>query len=205
MRYLDRIVLAGLVLLVLLISAMMLAANAAEMPRAALQYRSELTRESRFVWGLVAPVSVFGAQIHQESGYDERARSKFADGLAQFTPSTAEWISGVYPRLGPPAPFSPSWAMRAMVQYDKRLYDGVRVADGVCDRFLFALSDYNGGSGRRMRRQVLSSSPGEWSATGTINPGISTGNQRENESYGPKIMFVLQPVYWGWGLSRVCL
>ena len=63
--------------------------HAAEVPipRAALQYRSELIRSSRMVWGMDAPVAVFAAQIHTESWWrNSTVSSVGAQGLAQFMP-----------------------------------------------------------------------------------------------------------------------
>jgi soluble lytic murein transglycosylase-like protein len=175
------------------------AAVAAAMPRAALLYRDMLISEARFAMGQAAPVALLGGQIHQESGYDPNARSSFASGLAQFTPQTADWISGVYKDLGPAMPTDPQWAIRALVRYDKRLYDGVRPADSDCDRWAFALSDYNGGAGRRLERQRRSPMPGNYAVTAIINPGIAQANQRENQDYPPRILYRWQPVYAAWG------
>ena len=56
-------------------------------PRAAQQYRAQLIREARAVWGLSAPVSVFAAQIHTESWWrNDTVSSVGAQGLAQFMP-----------------------------------------------------------------------------------------------------------------------
>lgn len=41
-------------------------------PRAALQYRGQLIREARAVWGMEAPVAIFAAQIHTESNWAKR-------------------------------------------------------------------------------------------------------------------------------------
>jgi soluble lytic murein transglycosylase-like protein len=175
-----------------------------EIPRAALQYQAQLTREARFALGLDAPVAMFAGQIHQESAFDLNAKSPFASGLAQFTPGTATWLSGLYKSLGRAAPLDPGWALRALVTYDVRLHDGIRIANTECDRWLFSLSAYNGGDGWRISRQAHSDDPGSWDATGKINPGISAANQRQNETYGPKIVFALQPIYKGWGNAMVC-
>lgn len=179
-------------------------AHSAEMPRAALQYQAQLVRESRFAFGMDGPVAMLGAQIHQESGYDPNARSAFASGLAQFTPGTAAWLSGLYRGLGPAAPLDPGWALRALVTYDKRLHDGIRTFNSDCDRWLFALSAYSGGDGWRIGRQAHSPNPGDYAVTGKINPGISDANQRQNENYGPRIVYTLQPIYIAWGTRRVC-
>lgn len=195
----------GLLLVWFILGWLVPKVHAAEaIPRNALQYQAELTREARFVYGLVAPVATFAAQIHQESSWNPEARSAYANGLAQFTPQTADWISGVYKQLGPSAPSSPGWAMRALLLYDKKLNDAIKLYDTTCDRWLFSLSDYNGGAGRRIRRQSLSPKPGSYNVTGSINPGISENNQRENQSYGPKILFTLQPLYKPWGAGVNC-
>lgn len=192
---------AALVLLLIAVSAQ------AAIPQEAYRYRRELIGNARAVWGLTAPVATFAAQIHQESTWKADARSRVgASGLAQFMPDTATWISGVYrDELGANQPLNPAWAMRALVRYDRFLYDRVRVADSQCDRMLFALSAYNGGAGRVNQRQRLSPDPGNYGVTGTINPGISEGNQLENESYGPRIVTRWQPLYIaaGWGIG-VC-
>lgn len=188
-----------------MIVPLVLLAIAAEPPRGALVYRATLIREARFEMGLDAPVAALGAQIHQESSWNPEARSAFASGLAQFTPSTAEWVSGLYSgTLGPAQPLNPAWALRALVIYDKRLLGAVKSFETPCDRFLFALSDYNGGAGRRVKRQALSPRPGSYAVTGYLNPGISPANQRENEGYGPKILLQLQPIYASWGPGVVC-
>lgn len=94
---------------------------AASIPVEARQYQRELTRNARVVWGLNAPVSTFAAQIHQESQWNARARSPVgAQGLAQFMPATASWIAGIYPdQLKDHQPYNPSWAMRALVRYNR--------------------------------------------------------------------------------------
>jgi soluble lytic murein transglycosylase-like protein len=181
-------------------------AHANQIPREAYQYRADLIRNARFVWGLDAPVATMAGQVHQESAWRERAQSPYAAGLAQFTPATAEWISGVYrSELAGADPFSPVWALRALVRYDRHLWERVKVYDSGCDRFLFALSDYNGGPGWRIKRQKLSPSPGSFAVTGFINPGVRPANQHENQSYPQRIVFRHQPLYVaaGWGLG-VC-
>ncbi len=46
-----------------------------QIPAQANIYRARLTREARAAWGLEAPVALFAAQVHQESGWREDARS----------------------------------------------------------------------------------------------------------------------------------
>ncbi|MGG6075185.1 transglycosylase SLT domain-containing protein, partial [Salmonella enterica] len=89
-------------------------AHAAEPPTAALKYRSDVIRSARVDWGLNAPVADVAAQLHQESGWNPAARSPVgAQGLAQFMPSTADWIAGLMPHLAAREPYNPGWAIRA--------------------------------------------------------------------------------------------
>ena len=74
---------------------------ASDIPRAAERHRAELIRVSRAVWGLEAPVAVFAAQVHTESWWrNGTVSSAGAQGLAQFLPSTAEWLPRAVPELG---------------------------------------------------------------------------------------------------------
>lgn len=106
----------------------------AAVPREALHYKRDLIRNARYVWGLDAPVAVLAAQIHQESHWNKDAKSVFASGLTQFTPATAVWISGAYPKdLGANQPLNPQWALRAQSIYVKQLYDDTDAATS-CDQ-----------------------------------------------------------------------
>ncbi|MCE5182365.1 MAG: lytic transglycosylase domain-containing protein [Betaproteobacteria bacterium] len=190
----------------LILSALLIAGLCqAAVPAQAQRYRAELTRNAHAVWGLDAPIATFAAQIHQESGWNSNAKSAYAGGLAQFTPATATWISGVYAReLGENQPFNPSWALRALVNYDRRLYGQVK-GNGECDRMAFALSAYNGGLGWVYKRQKLSNEPGKcFAATCDINPGIAAANQNENSRYPRVILLKWQPIYAQWGRGVSC-
>lgn len=112
------------------------------------QHRRVLIQSAHLQFGLSAPLSLFAAQVHQESAWRPEARSKYAAGLTQFTPDTAQWIARVYPRaLGPAQPLSPKWALNAMSRYNRHLYDRTAWAATDCDRWAFVLSSYNGGAG----------------------------------------------------------
>ncbi|HHK0500736.1 transglycosylase SLT domain-containing protein, partial [Pseudomonas aeruginosa] len=130
-------------------------------PTAAEQYRRTLVRSAHAEWGLSAPIATFAAQVHQESRWRADARSPVgAQGLAQFMPGTAEWIAGLYPAaLGTNQPFNPGWALRALVTYDRWLYDRNQ-ASSECDRWAFVLSAYNGGQGWVNRDRRLASASG---------------------------------------------
>ena len=196
--------LAALVLILAIAVAGLVASTPAraQVPQDAARYRLDLRRQAQLVWGIDAPVSTFAAQIHQESRWRANATSPVgAEGLAQFMPSTASWISGAYVGLRENDPFNPTWALRALVTYDKHLYDRVKAANH-CERMAFALSGYNGGLGWVYKRQKLSDFPQYCLAkTCDINPGITPGNQRENADYPRRILLQHEPLYVGsgWG------
>lgn len=179
-------------------------ANAAEPPTAALKYRSDVIRSARVDWGLNAPVADFAAQLHQESGWNPAARSPVgAQGLAQFMPSTADWIAGIFPALSSREPYNPGWAIRALVSYDRWLWQRVAVPDG-CERMAMTLSAYNGGPGWVDRDRRLARSRGlddaRWfGAVETVNAGRSAANWRENRRYPQRILHTLAPRYLSWG------
>lgn len=183
------------------------------------------------MWGINAPVATFAAQIHAESAWNIRAVSPAgAQGLAQFMPSTAAWISELFPdlRTGKPGmgtgregdgtpslplgraeqPFSPHWAVRAMLRYDDWLFARV-TALSACERMAFALCAYNGGLGWVQRDKRLARNKGidpeqYWGGVETVNAGRSAANFRENRDYPRRILLRLEPVYeaagWGGGM-----
>ena len=133
-------------------------------PRNAIKYRRQVIREAQYRFGLKADAALFMGQIHQESGFREDAKSKFAFGIAQFVPATAEWIQSLYPadlecetRKG--CPLDAGWAIRAMVLYDKRLWDSFPLAQGD-ERNALMLVSYNSGIGWVRKERKLAESKG---------------------------------------------
>ena len=179
-------------------------ARAAQPPQAALQYRDDVIRNARLEWGLSAPVADFAAQLHQESGWRPDAISPAgAQGLAQFMPATADWISQLMPGLNSREPFNPAWAIRALVSYDRWLWQRVSAASD-CERMAMTLSGYNGGLGWVQRDRRLASQKGldstRWFGhVATVNAGRSTASWRENRHYPQHILFTLAPRYLSWG------
>lgn len=183
-------------------------AQAAGFPPAADQYRRPLTREAQMQWGLSAPVARFAAQVHQESGWRADAKSAYAAGLAQFTPATADWIAKLYPReLGDGAPYSPAWALRALVTYDRWLYDRVRGATE-CDRWWFVLRAYNGGLGHVQAEARLAAC-----SLHRESVDVACGRAKraathcaENLGYPRRILLTIEPRYLaaGWPGEGVC-
>jgi soluble lytic murein transglycosylase-like protein len=175
----------------------------AQVPPAAQQYRPLLLRTAHAVWGLHAPVAVFAAQVHQESAWRRDAVSHVgAQGLAQFMPGTTDWIGGIDPALAARQPYNPGWALRALVTYDRWLYDRAPTHYAPRDRMWVALRAYNGGLGHWQK---------EAAATGAARPtraqvDAACGQARraavhcrENLGYPQRILIVIQPRYLLWG------
>ena len=172
-------------------------------PLAARQYRNELTREARAVWGLTAPVATMAGQIEQESGWRPDVCSPYACGLTQFTPATATWISGLYSNLAMTDVFNPSWAIRALVRYDHLLHRGFENTATERDRWAFTLSSYNGGAGNLRREIRLCSArvicnPTKWANVSAIN-SRALWAFRENRGYVNTILDRRQFTYSHWG------
>lgn len=202
---------AVLAVLLLIVALFPLKSYAQAIPRDAEKYRRDLTREARAVWGLDAPVSALSAQIEQESGFREDARSSAgAVGLAQFIPSTAAWISGAYPALADNDPKSPRWALRAMSTYMRHIYTRAKAADS-CHQYAFSLAEYNGGGKflaieRELAKRSALNPNLWWRNVEMVNGGRSASNFKENRSYPPSILFKRQPKYvaagWGAGMCE---
>ena len=160
-------------------------------------------------------MAVFAAQVHTESWWrNGTVSSAGAQGLAQFLPSTAAWLPRAVPELereaGRPAPFNPGWALRALVSYDKWLWDRLNGADA-CQRMAFTLSAYNGGIGwvgrDRKEAERQGRDPARWfGQVEKVNAGRSAPSLRENRRYVRLIL--LERQYWyrkaGWGPGVGC-
>jgi soluble lytic murein transglycosylase-like protein len=159
-------------------------------------------------------VAAEAAQIQQESGWNPAAHSSVADGLTEFTPGTATWISGAYPKLGPPAPYNPAWALRALVTYDRDLWEKTQPPPAAvtpatdCDHMAFAFSAYNGGIGWVYRDQALAKSfkadPSRWWRGVEFFSRRSAAATKENRGYPRRILLTLMPAYLGWGPGVDC-
>lgn len=204
MRYLT-------LLIVFMLFSCHLTPAIAVVPNDAKQHQRELTRNARVIFGLDAPVSLFAAQIHQESRWQFNAKSPVgAQGLAQFMPATADWISGAYPKtLGNNEPYNASWSLRALVQYDYWIYQHINQTASDCDRWGFTLSAYNGGLGwvnrdRQRAKREYQDATHYWGVVENINGGRKNVNFKENRDYPIRIIYRWQPVYiaenWGLGV-----
>jgi soluble lytic murein transglycosylase-like protein len=186
-------------------------AHAADVPPAAAHaWQRTLTREARAVWGLDAPVPLFGAQIQQESGWRADARSPYADGLAQFTAGTAADMARWYPDLRPVDAYNPAWAMRALVRYNHRLYLGIENTASDCDHWAMTFSAYNGGAGwlardRAQCARVPGCDPSRWWGQVEGQTQRATWARTENRAYPQRILLQWQPLYaTAWGGALVC-
>lgn len=171
-------------------------------PRAASRYREELKQQARRYFGPEAQVSRLAAQVHQESRWDESAKSQAgAENLSQFMPSTRKWIIQKYPtELGGVDYRSGKWALQAQAIYMRDLMKQVRQADTDCDRWALALRGYNGGMAYIHTEQKRAASPGNAESVAE-QCYRSAASCRENREYPVKIMRRWEPLYIsaGWG------
>lgn len=181
----------------------------AQVPQAAATYRGQLVRAAHSQWGLDAPVAVLAAQVHQESRWRPDAMSHVgARGLGQFMPATATWWCELNRLpLSECQPENPTWALRALVGYDKWLFERTPQRYAARDRLWVVLRGYNGGLGH-------------WQAEARIAPGGLQGAAREavdaacgrakrapihcaeNLGYPRRILGELAPLYASWGVLQ---
>lgn len=181
-------------------------ADAQPIPAAAHKYRAELTRAAHSQWGLDAPIAALAAQVHQESGWNPAAVSRVgAQGMAQFMPGTSVWWCQL--NKLPPAdcqPTNPTWALRALVGYDKHLFDRTPPRMSDFDRLWVALRAYNGGLGHWLAEAKATGLPQPSRAQVDAACGKAKRHPThcpENLNYPARILGVLQPRYAGWGLA----
>lgn len=205
--------LAGIAIVVLLAvcahSADARDALTVRIPATSLQYRHALEQSAGERFGLNAPVARLAAQLQQESGWNPKARSPYAEGLAQFTPPTAQWLPEICPSIGAPDPWDPGWSIRAQTCYDAWLYSRAP-GDGDCARWAMTLSAYNGGEAARDRERTLAeragADPGLWFHQVADFRSRSMPAWRENRQYVWRILTVLEPAYIaaGWPGTAAC-
>lgn len=197
-RRTDRLV---PVLLSVLLAAILALLNSPAWAQAS-RYRADLTRIAHAEGGLDAPVALFAAQIHQESGWNPQAVSRVgARGMAQFMPATAQWWCELHELAAEDCqPSNPAWAMRALVGYDLWLLQRVRGV-GEFDRWWAALRSYNGGLGH-WQAEAAKAKPA--TSREAIDAACGTARRHplhcpENLDYPRRIMQLIQPRYWAWG------
>lgn len=181
------------------------------LPDGAFLYRRMVQQAAIEVWGVDASPARLAAQIHQESGYVQHARSEVgAQGFAQFMPATAKWMTQAFPdQLGEFDPWDPQQAIEAAALYDQYL---VRRNPGAttCANWAFALSAYNGGE-KALRAEQSLARNGDASGRlwfGNVARFRARGQAawRQNRGYVRTILTVLEPAYVdaGWTGKAVC-
>jgi hypothetical protein len=183
------------------------ASAAPVLPPHSWKWKWELTRQARLVWGLDAPIGTFAAQIHQESGWKHNAQSPVgAQGMAQFMPKTADWIAEEYPEeLGFNDPLNPVWAIRALIRFDRWIWDRVSAVND-CERMAKVMSGYNGGL-RMLERETekaksLRLDPERWWGHVRSVTGVRADwAWQENRTYVDRILLEIEDRYRdaGWG------
>lgn len=194
--------------------ALQTAAPKVRIPEVAVTFRLAIQREAVRNFGLDPPVARLAAQIHQESSWNARAASPYAQGLTQFTPSTAKWLPTVCPAVGAPDVWDPNWALRAQACYMAWLHDRVKPyqhagAMTECTRWNFALRAYNGGEGMLNRERIATQRAGfdanDWRFVENTRVRAVWAH-KENVGYPRRIMLRIEPAYAaaGWVGQAVC-
>lgn len=174
-------------------------------PQVALHYRADLIREAQAVHGLHAPIPALAAQIEQESGWRPGVTAwDNGRGLAQFMDGTSDTITRLYPELGPPEPYNPRWAIRALVRYDDWIARRVKAADD-CQRAGAKLKGYNAGLGYVQQAQRASATPAQWFGLTEYVPTRQTAKNFEYSRLYPRwILLKKQAKYRAWGGQYLC-
>jgi len=195
------------VLVLLVLWACVLAWPAfAQVPAAAGLYRTELTRAAHLQWGLDAPLPALAAQVHQESSWRPEAVSRVgARGMAQFMPRTATWwceLNGLSAEDCQPE--NPTWALRALVGYDRWLYERTPQHYSARDRLWVALRAYNGGLAHWEAERRQARADGAADTVAAVDAACGRARRApvhcvENLHYPQRILNELQPRYAAWG------
>lgn len=178
-----------------------------EPPLGARRWRQELMRASYTTWGLDAPVALFAAQVDQESAWRTAAVSHVgAAGLGQFMPATASWWCRINKMTAEQCrPRNPTWALRALVGYDKWIWDQIGRIPGADEmapysRMWATLRAYNGGLGHWQAEARAARSLDRLAVDAACGRAKRHRSHcRENLGYPQRIMVELQPRYAAWG------
>lgn len=179
------------------------------LPLGAVRWRGELTRAAYTAWGLDAPVAIFAAQVEQESGWRPWAVSRVgAVGLGQFMPPTASWWCRIHRMTAQQCqPRNPVWSLRALVGYDRWLWDQIGRIPGASDmdpysRMWATLRSYNGGLGHWRAEARAAGSLDRLAVDAACGRAKRHRSHcRENLGYPQRIMVKLQPRYASWGAT----
>lgn len=144
-------------------------------------------------------MSAIASQMMQEATWRCDLSSRFADGCAQFTKSTARWAGNSFCRdLGKVRVEDPEWAYACAVRYVVWLYDRLPQIDNECARLTAALRAYNGGLKWIQREIKLAKKLGLDHNDAQVLIGLSLRAkwaEKENDRYAVKILNHWQPYY----------
>ena len=179
-------------------------AAAADLPQGSNLYRLQLTRYAIAQFGPTAPVALLAAQVHQESAWRANASSGVAHGLTHFTMYTAKWIPTICPGLAPVDVWSADWSLRAQACYMHHL-KSTAAAETECDSWAFALADYNGGRGWRLKEAALAAkagaNPRRWFGHVALFRVRGVPAFNESRGYPQRILLTLLPRYISAGFA----
>lgn len=169
--------------------------------RMAFEFRPLIREYLLDTWGHDDYLSLAGAQVQQESAWNCAARSKFADGCAQFTPDTWKWARKSFCRWAPSGtPYDPEASLPCMVLYDYWIWQRVTGAREI-DRINKMLSAYNGGLGWISRDEKICEShfgcdPAKWDGHVSEHSDRADWAIKENRNYMRFIVHRHQPQYF---------
>lgn len=178
-------------------------------------YRHRVEQAVARAWGVEGSSARLAAQLHQESAFKANARSPVgAQGIGQFMPSTAKWITTIYPdELDGFDPWNAQQAILAAALYDKWLLDRVGpIGQGLltaCSRWAFVLRAYNGGETALLRERALARKAGananDWKVVAGYRSRAEWAH-RENVNYPQRILLRIEPAYLaaGWPGGPAC-
>lgn len=183
------------------------------LPKNSYQYKALVIKEARQYWGPNANVALFAGQFHQESAWNNEAKSYVgAKGLGQFMPGTAVEVHNRYPDLKVLPMYSPLWSVKALFLYDRQLYNAIlpmrpngKIHD--CSRYAMMLSAYNGGLGWLNRDRKLTiqmgGNPDIWWGQTELYSKRAGWAIKENRDYPVRIILKHARTYLAQGYPGV--
>lgn len=183
------------------------------LPAKSYQYKAIVIANARQYWGPNANVALFAGQFHQESGWNNDAKSAVgAKGLGQFMPGTAADVHRKYKDLNELPIYSPLWSIKALFLYDRELYNAIKPIRSTtqipdCSRYAMMLSAYNGGLGWLNRDRQLTikagMNPDRWWGHVENYSGRAKWAIKENRDYPVRIMLRHTQTYLAAGYPGV--
>lgn len=99
--------------------------------------------------------------------------------------------------------YSSSWAIRAMILYDRHLLSSFKDSEQ-CESWYFTLASYNGGLGWILKEKKLAQQSGlnplQWRNSVELVSARASWAYKENRNYPKRIIERHQKLYLLWGL-----